>query len=1177
MRNRTLVTSAALLLCCFLSFVARSESLRILYAEPFQPQTSSAPGARKPGPANLRIHAFGRTFELELEDNNRLLRATSAQGRERIGSIQLLKGSIKDAAGSWVRLTLSGGRYSGAFWDGSELYAVVGREDLADALLTPMPPAATALYRLSDTQGGLLQGTCAVGSGRAAQPAAHPLAKFKAMLQELRAADSALVAASREIEVSMVADFELTSRLGSRTAGKLLEQANIVDGIFSSQLGVSTIPTDFISFATDSDGLSSSDPSTLLEQFSEYRNSTPAVRSRGLAHLMTGRQLAGSTIGIAYLGSLCEPQFGSSLSESSNFVDSALIMAHELGHNFGAPHDAQASSACATTPLGFIMAPELGNSTQFSACSVQQMQPHVAAASCVVTSRNRDVAVSVPADTLEVVVNEPFEVPIDLQSIGDTDAANLIITISLPFGVAVSSASLPGGGCEIGLSDIRCELRTLAAGATARLSVLASYPSASVFAFHVGALSSNDVNSSNDEAIFRGQALGQRALQVRTVSVPGSVTRGDPFDVELEVAAVGNQMLSNVLTEVALFRSRAIAATIDGGTCDTTANGEITLHCTIGSLAPGTPRRLRAQLVSDAVGPAFGQVSAQEPGGVGTAIARFTIPTLAAHDVELWTDQEDRLSAVGVDTLWQIEVRSSGAYAINDVHVRLGVPSGPNASLQGPLAALCTRTSAFLLECDLGTLAAGAVVAGQLRYRSDVPTNRSFQLQVVPVLQDDDPTNDSMVLDLSVRVASEISLTAPTTQSVVEMQPAALQATIGALGALNSEEINVSIVLPTGFSIRSARLAQNACTLQSGATNAATCTRPSLQPDATVPLLIEYLAPAAGVYTGSITATARQDTDTSNNARSIRFQVGPAVSGSVSAPPSAVLPRGEPIDVVFTVRTNQYALTDARLDFGWFGELEHLTAIAPGAVCSPFGSVHRCIFGTIAANSTIPVTVRLRSDGDSDNTVSINAALSSPAETSPKDNGTFVIYNFVTRGDMTVSAQQGSVTAIAGQRFDLFFDMISVVTAVDAFVEIGFDPARIQSPAALSGSRCTWTTQPVRCELGTQVAAGTYRNNFSFIPAGTGPLQITLRVGARNDFNAANDQAVVDVNVNDRPSQPAPPPPAPTTPPTSSSGGSGGGGSMSRLLMAPLMLIWTLMWHHQRSRRRAPRQQSPPT
>ena len=70
---------------------------------------------------------------------------------------------------------------------------------------------------------------------------------------------------------------------------------NAVDGIFASQVGVRTIPTDFITFASNTDPFTSSDASTLLDQFADYRNDTPLVRSRGLAHLLTGRRLDGNT------------------------------------------------------------------------------------------------------------------------------------------------------------------------------------------------------------------------------------------------------------------------------------------------------------------------------------------------------------------------------------------------------------------------------------------------------------------------------------------------------------------------------------------------------------------------------------------------------------------------------------------------------------------------------------------------------------------------------------------------------------------------------------------------------------------------------------------------------------------------------------------------------------------
>jgi hypothetical protein len=727
----------------------------------------------------------------------------------------------------------------------------------------------------------------------------------------------------------------------------------------------------------------------------------------------------------------------------------------------------------------------------------------------------------------------------------------------MPFGLSLLSASLPGGTCTA-LSDritLRCDLPTLAAGASTRLTLRASYPSATVFSFGADVLSSNDVNSSNDHGTLHAEAVSERAMRISTVSIPASVTLGEPFDADFDIAAIGNQTLNNVTVELFWFPGRATAASIDGGTCTLTPNnGQQVALCTTSSVAPGTPRRLHAQFISDSVEQNSGTVQAREQGAFSGAFTGFSVRTLPAHDIELWTDHEDRLTAVGVDALWPIEVRSVGAFSMSDVHVRFGIWQGANASIEGPLAALCTRTSSDSIDCDLGTLAAGAVIAGQLRARSDVPTSLSFTVGVVPVLADDVSRNDFLGLDLSVRQPTDAELTAPSTQNLFDQRLATLQATVRAFGANPSEDVSVEVALPVGFSISSARLWQGSCSVQVSTPNHATCGRPLLLPNDEAPLTIEYQADAPGVYTGSIAVTARADTDISNNTRAVTFQVAPSVSGSLQAPPSAVFPTGVANEVVYTLRTNKYVLTDARLDFSWFGILDELVAAAPGAVCSATGTGHSCTFGTVAANSSIPVTVRVRSAAA--NVVSINARLLSPAETLPEDNVAFASYTFVQPGDLTLSIAQPSIAATTNQRVNVVFDKNVLSTVLDGYLEISYDPSRVDAPMTVSAGPCTWATQPVRCVLGSQLTPGAYTDNFTFVPRSAGPLQISFRVGARNDFNAANDRLTVTVNVAD----PAPPPPPP--PSGGGSSGGGGGGSMSWMLAALLLL----MWHHRRTR-----------
>ena len=88
---------------------------------------------------------------------------------------------------------------------------------------------------------------------------------------------------------------------------------------------------------------------------------------------------------IANLSVLCNDRFGIGLSDvRGGGTAGALIIAHELGHNFGAPHDNQSGSPCRSTPGGFLMNPFLNGSDTFSQCSLAQIQPNVANANCIV-------------------------------------------------------------------------------------------------------------------------------------------------------------------------------------------------------------------------------------------------------------------------------------------------------------------------------------------------------------------------------------------------------------------------------------------------------------------------------------------------------------------------------------------------------------------------------------------------------------------------------------------------------------------------------------------------------------------------------------------------------------------------------------------------------------------------
>jgi len=261
-----------------------------------------------------------------------------------------------------------------------------------------------------------------------------------------------------------------------------------------------------------------------------------------LTHLWTGKNLDGSTVGNAIESALCQPMFGAALSQGgTNPAFEALIAAHEIGHNFGAPHDGEAGSACESTPGGFLMAPIIGNSSEFSACSIQQMQADIATASCITPLASVDVSVT-PRGTLPpVALGSAVTVTFDIINNGTQTATNVVANITLPNNVSYRSAASSVGSCVNGAGTVSCTLGDIAGSSAASVTVTTETTAAGTGTFDIVVAADADVDQSNNRSsadvtvidavdlIINGPAQGQVTVN-RSTTVRATLDNASVLD-----------------------------------------------------------------------------------------------------------------------------------------------------------------------------------------------------------------------------------------------------------------------------------------------------------------------------------------------------------------------------------------------------------------------------------------------------------------------------------------------------------------------------------------------------------------------------------------------------------------------------------------------------------------------
>ena len=462
-----------------------AKGIEIRHQEPLQ-QLELLEATQVPDPplSGIRFNAMGRQFDITLAPNSSLMRRIALEKAS--GEVQVYRGSVRDVADSWVRLTRRNGQTSGLVAMRGEIYAI----ETDPVTGTPF------IFNLDDLDvpAGMLH--CA--ADRPPTSAAELLQSTKASVQTQHAPG-----AMTNLDMAIIGDAEFSGRnLVGGAAAALIARMNNVDGIFSEQLGVQLTVNRSDTFSASNDPFSAETESgALLDEVSDYRVSNSSQHSNGLTHLFTGRDLDGSTVGVAFTGALCSRRFGAGLTQATHSVTlDSLIAAHEIGHNFGAPHDSTSGSACESTPEDFLMAPQLNGSDEFSVCSIGEMQDDVNRASCITALPSTDVAASVDEQPSTPLQGNQARIAFAIDNVGARDASNVNLDVSIPSRVTLNSVSATSGSCSSGAGTASCALGSIAAGSGAVVRLDVTLDTTGEAQFVASATAADDDNAGNDEA-----------------------------------------------------------------------------------------------------------------------------------------------------------------------------------------------------------------------------------------------------------------------------------------------------------------------------------------------------------------------------------------------------------------------------------------------------------------------------------------------------------------------------------------------------------------------------------------------------------------------------------------------------------------------------------------------------
>lgn len=183
------------------------------------------------------------------------------------------------------------------------------------------------------------------------------------------------------LTLSTVADPQLYAQYGKDTNAHIAGIVNAAEVLFEKSLGIRfQIVKQHVYADVGAMSIPETDPARLLKAFATSSENAAVMgvnaasfdQDVDVKHLFTGKDMDGTTVGIAYIGAVCyQPKYAYSLTQVTNGGGAPYYFAHEIGHNLGARHDLSGWGSMS------VMAPNIVVGSSFSQSSINQINEHL--------------------------------------------------------------------------------------------------------------------------------------------------------------------------------------------------------------------------------------------------------------------------------------------------------------------------------------------------------------------------------------------------------------------------------------------------------------------------------------------------------------------------------------------------------------------------------------------------------------------------------------------------------------------------------------------------------------------------------------------------------------------------------------------------------------------------------